>query len=314
MIAYVVRRLIGLVISLFLVSILVFLAMRVLPGDPAQVMLGMEAVPETLARLRQDLGLDRPLPVQYAAWARGLLTGDLGESLQYGVPIGELVASRLAVTVPLAGLAVAIAVLIGIPLGLFAATHRGRPGDYGVMLLSQVGLAVPAFWLGILLILVFAVRLGWLSSGGFVPWSESALGAVRSLFLPALALGAIRAAVVARLSRAAMLDVLHQDYLRTARGKGLSERVVLWKHALRNALLPVVTSVGMQFAALLAGTIIIENVFYLPGLGRFAFQAISQRDLPVVQDIVLLIAALVVGVNLLVDLGCALLDPRVRLE
>jgi peptide/nickel transport system permease protein len=313
-IAYVVRRLIGLVISLFLVSILVFLAMRVLPGDPAQVMLGMEAVPETLARLRQDLGLDRPLPVQYAAWARGLLTGDLGESLQYGVPIGELVASRLAVTVPLAGLAVAIAVLIGIPLGLFAATHRGRPGDYGVMLLSQVGLAVPAFWLGILLILVFAVRLGWLSSGGFVPWSESALGAVRSLFLPALALGAIRAAVVARLSRAAMLDVLHQDYLRTARGKGLSERVVLWKHALRNALLPVVTSVGMQFAALLAGTIIIENVFYLPGLGRFAFQAISQRDLPVVQDIVLLIAALVVGVNLLVDLGCALLDPRVRLE
>ena len=314
MIAYVVRRLIGLVISLFLVSILVFLAMRVLPGDPAQVMLGMEAEPETLARLRQDLGLDRPLPVQYAAWARGLLTGDLGESLQYGVPIGELVASRLAVTVPLAGLAVAIAVLIGIPLGLFAATHRGRPGDYGVMLLSQVGLAVPAFWLGILLILVFAVRLGWLSSGGFVPWSESALGAVRSLFLPALALGAIRAAVVARLSRAAMLDVLHQDYLRTARGKGLSERVVLWKHALRNALLPVVTSVGMQFAALLAGTIIIENVFYLPGLGRFAFQAISQRDLPVVQDIVLLIAALVVGVNLLVDLGCALLDPRVRLE
>jgi len=313
-IAYVVRRLIGLVISLFLVSILVFLAMRVLPGDPAQVMLGMEAEPETLARLRQDLGLDRPLPVQYAAWARGLLTGDLGESLQYGVPIGELVASRLAVTVPLAGLAVAIAILMGIPLGLFAATHRGRPGDYGVMLLSQVGLAVPAFWLGILLILVFAVRLGWLSSGGFVPWSESALGALRSLFLPALALGAIRAAVVARLSRAAMLDVLHQDYLRTARGKGLSERVVLWKHALRNALLPVVTSVGMQFAALLAGTIIIENVFYLPGLGRFAFQAISQRDLPVVQDIVLLIAALVVGVNLLVDLGCALLDPRVRLE
>jgi len=313
-IAYVVRRLIGLVISLFLVSILVFLAMRVLPGDPAQVMLGMEAEPETLARLRQDLGLDRPLPVQYAAWARGFLTGDLGESLQYGVPIGELVASRLAVTVPLAGLAVAIAVLIGIPLGLFAATRRGRPGDYGVMLLSQVGLAVPAFWLGILLILVFAVRLGWFSSGGFVPWSESALGALRSLFLPALALGAIRAAVVARLSRAAMLGVLHQDYLRTARGKGLSERVVLWKHALRNALLPVVTSVGMQFAALLAGTIIIENVFYLPGLGRFAFQAISQRDLPVVQDIVLLLAALVVGVNLLVDLGCALLDPRVRLE
>ena len=314
MIAYVVRRLIGLVVSLFVVSLLVFLAMRVLPGDPAQVMLGMEAEPETLARLRQDLGLDRPLPVQYAAWARGLLTGDLGESFQYGVPIGGLIASRLAVTVPLAGMAVSIAVFLGIPLGLFAATRRGHLGDYGVMLLSQVGLAVPAFWLGILLILLFAVRLGWFSSGGFVPWSESVLGATRSLLLPALALGAIRAAVVARLSRSAMLDVLHQDYLRTARGKGLSERAVLWKHALRNALLPIVTSVGMQFAALLAGTIIIENVFYLPGLGRFAFQAISQRDLPVVQDIVLLIAALVVGVNLLVDLGCALLDPRVRLE
>ncbi len=314
MIAYVLRRLLSLIVSCFLISVLVFLVMHVIPGDPAQIMLGTEADPATLSALRTQLGLDRPLFVQYWAWASGILTGQLGQSLRYHVPISDLIASRLAVTVPLAILAMLIAVVVGLPAGLYAATHRNGPGDYGVIAVSQAGLSIPSFWLGILLMLVFSITLRWLPAGGFVPWNESIVGALRSLLLPAAALGLIRGAVVARLSRSSLLDVLGRDFVRTARGKGVSERGVIWKHALRNALIPIITVIGMQFAALLAGAIIIENVFYLPGLGRLAFQAIGQRDLPVVQNIVVLVAILVVGMNLIVDLAYAMLDPRIRLE
>jgi peptide/nickel transport system permease protein len=313
-IAYVLRRLLSLIVSCFLISVLVFLVMHVIPGDPAQIMLGTEADPATLSALRTQLGLDRPLFVQYWAWASGILTGQLGQSLRYHVPISDLIASRLAVTVPLAILAMLIAVVVGLPAGLYAATHRNGPGDYGVIAVSQAGLSIPSFWLGILLMLVFSITLRWLPAGGFVPWNESIVGALRSLLLPAAALGLIRGAVVARLSRSSLLDVLGRDFVRTARGKGVSERGVIWKHALRNALIPIITVIGMQFAALLAGAIIIENVFYLPGLGRLAFQAIGQRDLPVVQNIVVLVAILVVGMNLIVDLAYAMLDPRIRLE
>jgi len=314
MIAYVFRRLLGLIISCFLISLLVFVVMRVIPGDPAQIMLGTEANPASLSALRTQLGLDRPIYAQYGAWARGVLTGNLGDSLRYGVPIFDLITSRLMVTVPLALLAMLIAVVIGLPAGLYAAVHRGGLGDYGVIALSQAGLSIPSFWLGILLMLAFSLKLRWLPAGGFVQWSESFGGAIQSLLLPAAALGVIRAAVVARLGRSSLLEVLGRDYIRTARGKGVRESVVLWKHALRNSLIPIVTVLGMQFASLLAGAIIIENVFYLPGLGRLAFQAIGQRDLPVVQDIVVLVAVLVVGMNLIVDLAYALLDPRIRLE
>jgi len=313
-IAYVLRRLLSLIVSCFLISVLVFLVMHVIPGDPAQIMLGTEADPATLSALRTQLGLDRPLFVQYWAWASGILTGQLGQSLRYHVPISDLIASRLTVTVPLAILAMLIAVMVGLPAGLYAATHRNGPGDYGVIAVSQAGLSIPSFWLGILLMLVFSITLRWLPAGGFVPWNESIVGALRSLLLPAAALGLIRGAVVARLSRSSLLDVLGRDFVRTARGKGVSERGVIWKHALRNALIPIITVIGMQFAALLAGAIIIENVFYLPGLGRLAFQAIGQRDLPVVQNIVVLVAILVVGMNLIVDLAYAMLDPRIRLE
>jgi peptide/nickel transport system permease protein len=312
--AYFGRRFIGLLVTLFVVSLLVFLVIRVIPGDPAQIMLGTEATPESLAALRERLGLNAPLYVQYFMWIDGLLSGALGESIRYGVPIGKLVATRFAVTGPLALFAIVIALGLGIPLGIYAAIHRNRFGDYGIMVFSQLGLAVPSFWAGILLILLFAVRLRWFSAGGFVPWSESAPGAIKSLLLPSLALGVIHAAVVTRLTRSTLLEVLNQEYIRTARGKGLVERMVLYKHALRNALIPIVTVVGLQFASLLGGTIIIENVFYLPGLGRLAYQAISHRDLPVVQDVVLLITVLVVVMNLLVDLSYALLDPRIRLE
>ncbi|MCD6494987.1 ABC transporter permease [Candidatus Bipolaricaulota bacterium] len=308
------RRLLGLIISCFLISLLVFVVMRVIPGDPAQIMLGTEANPASLSALRTQLGLDRPIYAQYGAWARGVLTGNLGDSLRYGVPIFDLITSRLMVTVPLALLAMLIAVVIGLPAGLYAAVHRGGLGDYGVIALSQAGLSIPSFWLGILLMLAFSLKLRWLPAGGFVQWSESFGGAIQSLLLPAAALGVIRAAVVARLGRSSLLEVLGRDYIRTARGKGVRESVVLWKHALRNSLIPIVTVLGMQFASLLAGAIIIENVFYLPGLGRLAFQAIGQRDLPVVQDIVVLVAVLVVGMNLIVDLAYALLDPRIRLE
>jgi len=314
MLTYAIRRLISLAISLVLISLLIFTVMRIIPGDPAQMMLGTEAEPETLEILRDKLGLDEPLIVQYLSWARGVLTGNLGDSLRYNVPISALISSRLLVTAPLAGIAILLSILLGVPTGLYAGTHRNQMGDYGVMIFSQIGLAVPAFWFGILLMLIFAVQLHWFPAGGFIPWTRSVSGAFKSLILPAIALGIIRAAVIARLSRSALLEVLHQDYIRTARSKGLVEHIILYKHALRNALIPIITIVGMQFAALLAGTIIIENVFYLPGLGRLAFQAISQRDLPVVQDIVLLIAVMVVGMNLLVDLTYVLLDPRIRLE
>jgi len=314
MLTYTIRRLISLAISLVLISLLIFTVMRIIPGDPAQMMLGTEAEPETLEILRDKLGLDEPLIVQYLSWARGVLTGNLGDSLRYNVPISALISSRLLVTAPLAGIAILLSIFLGVPTGLYAGTHRNQMGDYGVMIFSQIGLAVPAFWFGILLMLIFAVQLHWFPAGGFIPWTRSVSGAFKSLILPAIALGIIRAAVIARLSRSALLEVLHQDYIRTARSKGLVEHIILYKHALRNALIPIITIVAMQFAALLAGTIIIENVFYLPGLGRLAFQAISQRDLPVVQDIVLLIAVMVVGMNLLVDLTYVLLDPRIRLE
>jgi peptide/nickel transport system permease protein len=303
-----------LIIALFLVSLLVFLAIRVVPGDPAQIMLGTEADPTSLHALRERLGLNEPFYVQYATWINGLLTGRLGDSIRYGIPIGELIVSRFAVTGPLALFAIVIALGLGIPSGILAATHRNRLGDYGVMAFSQLGLAVPAFWAGILLILLFSVQLQWFPAGGFTPWSKSVAGALRSIFLPALSLGVIHAAVIARLTRSTLLEVMGEDYIRTARGKGLVERIVLYKHALRNALIPIITLMGLQFASLLGGTIVIENVFYLPGLGRLAYQAINTRDLPVVQDVVLLITVVVVGMSLLVDIAYVLFDPRIRLE
>jgi peptide/nickel transport system permease protein len=223
-----------------------------------------------------------------------------------------LIASRLAVTVPLALLSIFFAVAFSLPLGIYAATRRNRPGDYGVMIFSQIGLAIPAFWAGILLILLFAVHLQWFSAGGFKSWAETPLGAMKSLLLPSLSLGLIRAAVLARLTRSCMLEALGEDYIRTARSKGLEEKVVVYKHALRNALIPVITIIGLQMGELLAGAIVIENVFNLPGLGRLIFLAIGQRDLPVVQGGSLLIAFLIVVINFSVDAVYGIVDPRTR--
>ena len=314
MIAFAIRRFITLVVTLFLVSILIFAVINIIPGDPAQIILGTEASPESLAQVRAKLGLDRPPLVRYLDWLKGVLHGDLGVSLTYNVPISKLITSRLLLTGPLAGLAILLTVFISIPLGVYAATHHNRLGDYGTMLFSQIGLAIPEFWIGILLILGFAVHWHLFPAGGFTDWKEAPLESLRSLLLPALALGLTRAAVITRLARSSMLEILREDYIKTAWSKGLSKRAVIYKHALRNAFISVLTILGLQMGYLLAGTIIIETVFYLPGMGRLVMHAIYQRDLPVVQGVVLFIAAVIVIVNFIVDILYGFLDPRIRYD
>ena len=314
MVRYFIKKLFTLVVLLLLVSITVFSVLFVLPGDPAQIILGLNATEETLANLRAELGLDRSFWAQYLGWLGDILSGKGSRSINYDMPVYDLIWSRLAVTGPLALMAMLIGIVISVPLGIYAARHQNRPGDMLVMFFTQLGLATPEFWLGILLILLFAVKLGIFSAGGFPGWSTDVWGSLQALLLPAFALGVIRASILARLTRSSMLEVLREDYVRTARAKGLRERTVVYVHALKNAMVPVLTILGLQLGQLLAGAIIIENVYYLPGLGRLVFQAIGQRDLPVVREIVLFMAAAVIIVNFLVDMAYASIDPRIRLE
>jgi peptide/nickel transport system permease protein len=308
------RKTVSLFALLILVSLIVFGVLYVLPGDPAQVILGINATDETLANLRAQLGIDQPYWAQYWHWMGGHLKGQSAVSITYGLPVSRLIGQALLVTGPLALLAMLVAVTTAIPLGIYAARHQNRPADTLVMGATQLGLAMPEFWLGLLLMLLFAVQWGWLPAGGFPGWQTSAWDSLRALLLPALALGVIRAAILTRLTRSAMLEVLREDYVRTARAKGLRPRTVIYLHALKNALIPVVTVMGLQLGQLLAGAVIIENVYHIPGLGRLIFQAIGQRDLPVVRDGVLFMAAAVVCVNYLVDMAYVLIDPRIRLE
>ena len=312
MLTFVVRRFASLLVTLVVASLAIFVVLEVLPGDPALLILGIEAQDDTLAALRAQLGLDRPAPLRYVAWLGGLLTGHMGESHTYSVPVGELVAARLAVTLPLAGMSIVMSTVLAVPLGMFAATRHNRVGDYGVMGFSQVGMAIPNFWFGILLVLLFAVTLGWFPAGGFPGW-EAGIGAgLWALLLPAVALALPEAAILARVTRAAVLETLGADYVRTARAKGVGESGILIRHVLRNALVPMTTILGLQFAFLLAGSIVVENVFFLPGLGRLIFQAVSQRDIIVVRDVAVLLVGLVVVVNFLVDVAYGVIDPRPR--
>lgn len=312
MTAFLWRRLVALVLTTLAATIVVFVVLEVLPGDPAALMLGVGAREDTLAALRHELGLDLPALQRYLIWVGHLAVGDFGKSYTYGVPVSELIANRVVVSLPLAILAIVLSTALAIPLGVFAAARHGRGADAAVMAFSQIGIAVPNFWLGLLLILLFAVQLAWLPAGGFGGWDNGPWAGLRSLILPAVALALPQAAILARITRSSVLETLQEDYVRTARAKGLSRQAALWRHALRNALIPVVTIMGLQFSFLLAGTIIIENVFTLPGIGRLIFQAIAQRDLIVVKDLVVLLAITVIVVNFIVDMAYAALDPRLR--
>lgn len=297
-------------------SAIVFAVLDVLPGNIAEVMLGDSATPESVQALSERLGLDRPPLERYARWAGGLLRGDLGISVSYDTPVAQLIGERLVVTAPLAVLAMLLTTVLALTLGVYAAARHNKLGDVGVMAASQFGIAIPNFWFAILLILVFSVQLQWFSAGGFPGWREEDGGgvwpALKALILPAVALAVVQAAILARITRSAVLDVMREDFVRTARAKGLSRRAVLWRHVLRNAFVPVLTVMGLQFANLLTGTIIVEQVFTLPGLGRLIFQAIANRDLVVVRNVVMLLAAAVILINFVVDVLYAVIDPRLR--
>ncbi len=312
MIEFLSRRLAAALVTLVLATVVVFAIVEVLPGDPALVMLGTDARPDTLAALRAQYGFDQPLAVQYLHWIGGLLSFDLGASHAYGTPVARLIGDRLAVTLPLAALALCWALLVAVPLGVFAAWKHGRAGDWGVMGFSQIGLSIPNFWFGIVLVLVFAVNWRIFPAGGFPGWAQDVPGSLLALVLPAVSLSLGEIAILARVTRSAMLDTLREDYVRTARAKGASERTVLFRHALRNALIPVTTVAGLIAGFLVAGAVIIESVFRLPGVGQLVYDSINNRDLAVIQNVVILFTILVLSVNLLVDLAYALLDPRPR--
>jgi peptide/nickel transport system permease protein len=307
------RRLVAALVTLVLATVVVFAVVEVLPGDPALIMLGTDARPDTLAALRAQHGFDQPLVARYWSWIAGLLTFDLGNSHAYGTPVAKLIGDRLQVTLPLAGLALGWALVVAIPLGVIAAWKQGRAADWLVMGVSQLGISVPNFWFGIVLVLLFAVTWQVFPAGGFPGWQEPARS-LQALVLPALSLSLGEIAILSRVTRSAMLDTLREDYVRTARAKGASERTVLFDHALRNALIPVTTVAGLIAGFLVAGAVIIESVFRLPGIGQLVYDSINNRDLAVIKNVVLLFTVLVLAVNLLVDLAYAFLDPRPRVR
>jgi peptide/nickel transport system permease protein len=314
MTAYLLKRFLIGALTLVVASIVVFSVLEILPGDPARLMLGLNASEATVQVLREQMGLNQPILLRYFDWVGGLLTLDFGKSYTYSVPVAELVAERVVVSLPLAIMALFLSTAIAIPVGVFSAQRRGSAADTLSMGAAQIGVAIPNFWFALILIYIFAVWLRLVPAGGFPGWNAGLWPAFKALILPAVALALPQAAILARVTRSALLEVLGEDYIRTARAKGMPLSHVLWRHALRNAMIPVLTILGLQFAFLLAGTIIIENVFYLPGLGRLIFQAITQRDLIVVESVVMLLVATVIVVNLLVDLSYAIVDPRLRIR
>ncbi len=301
---YLTRRVIIAIPSFLAVTVLIFLALRAIPGDPAVLLAGDFATPETVATIRAKWGLDRPLMVQYGVFLERLLHGDLGQSIVSELPVRDEIVQRFRVTITLAFAATGVALLVGLSAGIVGATRSYTAWDYGSMAVAMLGVSTPIFWSGMLLILLFAVTLGWLPSGGVDSWD--------GYILPAVSLGFFAAGVIARQTRSALLDVLRQDFVRTARAKGVSERRVINHHSLRNALIPVVTVVGLEFGRMLGGAILTETVFSLPGVGSFLLQAISKRDYPVVQGVVVWLAVAFVAINMLVDVCYAALDPRIR--
>jgi len=301
---YVARRLLHLIPVLLGISFLVFLLVHLVPGDPVRVMLADAGSPEQVERMRRQLGLDRPIYVQYASFVVRAAQGDFGRSIHTRRPVAQEIAFRIPYTVRMAVAATLVAVAMGVVLGAIAAVHHQSALDYGTMVVALAGVSLPNFWLGLVLILVFSLHLRWLPPAG----ADSLL----HLILPAVTLGTSSSAIIARLTRSSMLEVLRQDYIRTARAKGVGPRRLVYRHALKNAMIPVVSIVGMQFASLLGGAVIVETVFGWPGIGRLAVDAIFTRDIPVIQAVVLVAAVIFVFMNLLVDLLYGLLDPRIR--
>jgi ABC-type dipeptide/oligopeptide/nickel transport system permease component/ABC-type transport system substrate-binding protein len=309
---YVAGRAAALIATLLAATVIVFVVVEVVPGDPVRYMMGMQADADSIAATRHQLGLDQAASRRYVRWAAGLARGDFGTSYTYRVPVRDLIAERLQISLPLALLALTLAAAIAFPVGLISAAYRGRCGDAILSGATQLGLAVPSFWLGMLLVVIFAISLHWVPAGGFPGWQAGIAAGLEALVLPAIALAMPQAAILARTFRGALIETLREDYVRTARAKGAGPLRVLWRHALPNALVPVLTILGMQFSFLLAGAVIVENVFFLPGLGRLVFQAIAQRDLMVVQSVVIVLVFAVVVVTFVVDLSYALVDPRLR--
>ncbi|MQA96250.1 MAG: ABC transporter permease subunit [Streptosporangiales bacterium] len=312
MIWFILRRAGAASIVLFLASVMIFLGIRALPGDPAVAMAGEEATPEAVAAIRAQYGLDQPLPVQYADYVTQTLTGNLGRSTQDKLPVADILAQRLPVTLELAAIAIVIAVTIGLLAGIVAAVQSGRFFDYVANAIGLVGLSVPHFWLGLLAILLFSVTLRWLPASGYVPFSEDPAGNLQRMLLPAVVLGTGFAAALMRQTRSAMLGALTADYVRTARSKGLSERKVVAVHALRNSLTTVVTVLGLQLGVLISGAVVTEQIFVIPGFGKLTVDAVLTRNYPVIQAVVLVVVVGYVLINLLVDIAYAALNPRIR--
>ncbi len=312
MLTFLVRRVAQIVPTLFFVSILIFGLQQLLPGDPAMILAGEDRDPTVIAHLRETLHLDKPLPVRYFYWVRGVVHGDLGESVRTQQPVTTLIAEKLPVTLELACIAMVIALSIGIPAGVVSAVRRGTAWDYGANVVALWGLSTPNFWLGIMLILLFSVTLGWLPASGYVSPFDDLRGNLASMIMPAFVLGNAIAAVLMRHTRSAMLQVLSSDYVRTARAKGVSERSVVLKHALRNALIPIITLGALEFGTLLSGAVLTEQVFTIPGFGKLIVDAVFNRDYAVVQGVVLFTATAYIVLNLLADVAYAVANPRIR--
>ena len=312
--AYLLRRVAIILPTLVFASILIFGLQQLLPGDPAMVLAGEERDPSVIAHLRETMHLDQPFPVRYAYWLRGVLHGDLGESLRMQQPVRALIADKLPVTLELAAIAIVIALAIGIPAGVISAVRRGSAWDYAANVIALWGLSTPNFWLGIMLILLFSVTLGWLPASGYVSPFEDLRANLAAMILPAFVLGNAIAAVLMRHTRSAMLQVLSSDYVRTARAKGVRERDVILKHALRNALIPIITLGALEFGTLLSGAVLTEQVFTIPGFGKLIVDAVFNRDYAVVQGVVLFTATAYIVLNLVADVLYAIANPRMRVH
>tara|TARA_B100001996_G_scaffold382977_1_gene376596 strand:- start:1410 stop:2360 length:951 start_codon:yes stop_codon:yes gene_type:complete len=312
MFEYFIRRIITLFLTLVIASIVIFVSLEIIPGDPASYMLGINAQEDTILALRKELGLDVPKIERYLMWVKGMLIGDFGVSYTYRSPVIEMVSERLWVSLPLAIYALILSTFIALPVGVYAAANRGKVSDLSVMGVTQIGIAIPNFWFAMLLVYLFAIILRWFSAGGFPGWETGIFFGLKSLTLPAISLALPQASILARVMRSSLIDTLNEDFIKTARAKGLSYNQALVSHGIRNALIPVLTIIGLQFSFLMAGAIIIENVFFLPGLGRLIFQSIAQRDIIVVESVIMLLVFSVVVVTFIVDIAYVIVDPRLR--